>query len=205
MRSVHTRHLVGAPLLLSNGVNLCGVGALIALQLLRRYWPAIAVVLALAASHWFAYSHGKSTERTAWEAQWAQRDSDDNAARAAAEQAARAKETADQLHAEKVQRDATQALEQERLVAAGERAATERVRSELAKLQTRLGSAGTGATAGASSTSAARAAMVLSDLYGSCQSRLGEVSSAFDRARIAGLACEASYDALSRPDTDKEP
>ncbi len=169
------------------------------LELLRRWWPAIAVVLALAASHWFAYSHGKSTERTAWEAQWAQRDSDDNAARAAAEQAARAKETADQLHAEKVQRYATQALEQERLNAAGERAATDRLRGELAKLQARLRRTGKSPATGSGSTSATRAAMVLSDLYGSCQSRLGEVSSAFDRARIAGLACEASYDELSNP------
>lgn len=169
---------------------------MIALQLLRRWWPAIAVVLALSASHWFIYSHGKSTERTAWQSQWAQRDAADATAQATAEQAARAKETADQLHAEKVQRDATQALEQERLNAAGERAATERVRGELSKLQARLGRTGTGTATGTSSASATRAAMVLSDLYGSCQSRLGEVGSAFDRARIAGLACEASYDAL---------
>lgn len=166
------------------------------LELLRRWWPAIAVVLALSASHWFVYSHGKSTERTAWQAQWSQRDADDANARATAEQAARAKETADQLHAEKVQRDATQALEQERLNAAGERAATDRLRGELAKLQARLGRAGASPTTGPSSASATRAAMVLSDLYGSCQSRLGEVSAAFDRARIAGLACEASYDGL---------
>ena len=176
---------------------------MIALQLLRRWWPAIAVVLALSASHWFAYSHGKSTERIAWEARWGKRNTDDATAQATAEQAARAKEHADQLHAEKVQRDATQALEQERLNAAGERAATERVRGELAKLQTRLGGTGTGTATGPGSASATRAAMVLSDLYGSCQSRLGEVSSAFDRARIAGLACEASYDELTRSQQSK--
>ncbi len=147
------------------------------LELLRRWGPAIAVVLALSASHWFVYSHGKSTERTAWQAQWAQRDADDANARANAEQAARAKETADQLHAEKVQRDATQALEQERLSAAGERAATDRLRGELAKLQARLGRTGASAPASTSGASATRAAMVLSDLYGSCQSRLGEVTS----------------------------
>lgn len=169
---------------------------MIGLQLLRRWGPAVAVVLALSASHWFAYNHGKSTERTAWQAQWAKRDADDEGVRANAEQAARAKETADQLHAEKVQRDATQSLEQERLVAAGERAATDRLRSELSKLQTRLRGAGASPATGTSSASATRAAMVLSELYGSCQDRLGEVSSAFDRARIAGLACEASYDAL---------
>lgn len=166
------------------------------LELLRRWWPAIAVALVLSASHWFVYSHGKSTERTTWQAQWAQRDADDANARTTAEQAARAKETADQLHAEKVQRDATQALEQERLNAAGERTATDRLRGELARLQARLGRTGAGAPASTGSASATRAAMVLSDLYGSCQSRLGEVSSAFDRARIAGLACEASYDGL---------
>lgn len=164
------------------------------ISFISRWWPAIAVVLALSASHWFVYSHGKSTERTAWQAQWAQRDADDANARATAEQAARAKETADQLHAEKVQRDATQALEQERLNAAGERAATDRLRGELAKLQARLGRTGKSPATGTGSASATRAAMVLSDLYGSCQSRLGELSSAFDRARIAGLACEASYD-----------
>lgn len=172
---------------------------MIALQLLRRWWPAMAVVLALSASHWFAYDHGKSVERGEWLPKWAQRDADDNAAQATAERTQRAKETADQLHAEKVQRDATRALEQERLVSADERAATERVRSELAKLQTRLSGTGTGTTTGPGSASATRAAMVLSDLYGSCQSRIGEVGSAFDRARIAGLACEASYDALAHP------
>lgn len=167
------------------------------LELLRRWWPALALAAGLGASHWFAYDHGKSTERTTWQAQWAQRDADDATARAAAENAARAKETADQLHAEKVQRDATQALEQERLNAAGERAATERVRGELAKLQARLSGTAKSPATGAGSASATRAAMVLSDLYGSCQSRLGEIGAAFDRARIAGLACEAQIDALA--------
>lgn len=167
------------------------------LELLRRHWPALVVLAAMGASHWFAYDHGKSVERGEWLPKWAQRDADDNAAQATAERTQRAKETADQLHAEKVQRDATQALEQERLVAAGERAATERVRGELAKLQTRLGGTGAGPATGTSSASATRAAMVLSDLYGSCQSRLGEISAAFDRARIAGLACEAQIDGLT--------
>lgn len=165
-------------------------------ELLRRWWPAVALVAALGASHWLIYEHGKSVERGDWESRWAQRDADDASVRADAEKAERAKEQISQQHAEKVQRDATQALEQERLVAAGERAATERVRSELAKLQTRLRGAGASPATGTGSASATRAAMVLSELYGSCQSRLGEVSSAFDRARIAGLACEAQIDGL---------
>lgn len=165
---------------------------------LSRWWPAVALAALLGASHWWTYQHGVTVTDGAWSARWEKRNTDDATAQAAAESAARAKEQVDQQHAEKVQRDATQALEQERLVSAGERAATDRVRGELAKLQTRLSGTGAGAPTGTSSASATRAAMVLSDMYGSCQSRLGEVSSAFDRARIAGLACEASYDGLRR-------
>jgi len=167
------------------------------LELAKRWWPAAALAALLGLSHWWAYSHGVTVTDSAWSARWEKRNTDDAMAQTAAESAARAKEQADQQQAEKVQRDATQALEQERLVSAGERVATDRVRSELAKLQARLSGTASSAPAGTGSASATRAAMVLSDMYGSCQSRLGEVSSAFDRARIAGLACEASYDGLS--------
>lgn len=166
------------------------------LELAKRWWPALVLAGLFGLSHWWTYNHGVTVTDNAWSARWAQRDTDDATAQAAAESAARAKEQALQQQAEKVQRDATQALETARTDAAGERAATERLRGELAKLQARLRGTSASAPAGTSSASATRAAMVLSELYGSCQGRLGEVSSAFDRARIAGLACEASYDGL---------
>lgn len=175
------------------------------LELTRRWWKPTAVVFVLCVTLYETYNFGVTVTDYKWQQRWDRRNTDDATAQAAAESAARSKEQADQQYAEKVQRDATQALEQERLVSAGERAATDRVRGGLAKLQTRLSGAGASAPAGASSASATRAALVLSDLYGSCQSRLGEVSSAFDRARIAGLACEASYDGLSRPNAYKHP
>ncbi len=46
-------------------------------------------------------------------------------------------------------------------------------------------------------TSANRAAMVLSDLLQRADKTAGELAVAYDRARIAGLACERSYQALS--------
>lgn len=168
------------------------------LELVKRWWPAVAVVVLLGLSHWFTYQHGVTVTDDAWSARWEKRNTDDATAQGAAESAARAKEQTLQQQAEKVQRDATQALETARTDAAGERAATERLRGELAKLQARLSGSSASAPAGTISASATRAAMVLSELYGSCQNRLGEVSSAFDRARIAGLACEASYDGLRR-------
>ncbi len=45
--------------------------------------------------------------------------------------------------------------------------------------------------------SATRAAMVLSDLLRRADKRAGELAAAYDRARIAGLTCEASYNSLS--------
>jgi len=46
--------------------------------------------------------------------------------------------------------------------------------------------------------SATRAAMVLSDLLQRADKRAGELAAAYDRARIAGLACEKSYDGVIR-------
>lgn len=46
------------------------------------------------------------------------------------------------------------------------------------------------------SASATRAAMVLSELFQLADKRAGEMAAAYDRARIAGLACERSYEAV---------
>ncbi|MFA7942075.1 DUF2514 family protein [Pseudomonas brenneri] len=45
---------------------------------------------------------------------------------------------------------------------------------------------------------ATRAAMVLSELFQRADKRAGELAAAYDRARIAGLACERSYDGLQQ-------
>ena len=50
---------------------------------------------------------------------------------------------------------------------------------------------------GASATSAA---MVLSDLLQRADKRAGELAVAYDRARIAGLACERIFDSMRAPD-----
>ena len=166
------------------------------LELVRRWWPAVAVVVVLALSHWFTYQHAVTVTNAPWETRSAQRDADDATAQAVAESAARAKEQALQQHAEKVQRDATQALENARTDAAGSAADADRLRGELAKLQARLSGTGASAAAPVSSTSTTRAAMVLSELLDSCVGQRQELASAFDRSRIAGLACERSYDGL---------
>ncbi|MDD0982320.1 DUF2514 family protein [Pseudomonas shahriarae] len=44
--------------------------------------------------------------------------------------------------------------------------------------------------------SATRAAMVLSELFQRADKRAGELAAAYDRARIAGQACERSFDSM---------
>ena len=51
--------------------------------------------------------------------------------------------------------------------------------------------------------SATRAAMVLSDLLQRADKRAGELAVAYDRARIAGLTCERSYQSLSPGNADQ--
>lgn len=48
--------------------------------------------------------------------------------------------------------------------------------------------------------SATRAAMVLSDLLQRADKRAGELAAAYDRARIAGLTCERSYQSVRAVD-----
>lgn len=166
-------------------------------DLLRRAAPYL-ITLALASGAAYGiYAFGKHVERSEWQARWSQRDSADANARAAAELVQRTEEQRRTDWAAGVQRDATEALEKARTDADGATADAQRLRDELAKLQARLGRTGAGAAAPLSSASATRAAMVLSDLYASCQGRLTEVAAGFDRARIAGLACERAYDGVN--------
>nr|WP_269841827.1 DUF2514 family protein [Pseudomonas sp. MF6784] len=46
--------------------------------------------------------------------------------------------------------------------------------------------------------SATRAAMVLSELFQRADKRAGELAAAYDRARIAGLTCERSYEGIKQ-------
>lgn len=80
--------------------------------------------------------------------------------------------------------------------AAGADAAGQRLQHEGAKLADTVSCPGTDTAAVARSQAATRAAMVLSDLLARADKRAGELAQAYDRARIAGLACEASYNAL---------
>lgn len=157
---------------------------------------AIAAVVVLLGSHWAAYQHGLTVERANAGQASAQRDSGDRLAEVIGERGARQEE---QRRAT-AQEEARAHAQEERTIAdagaAGADAAGQRLRSDAAQLAAAVSCTGTDTAAVARGQAATRAAMVLSDLLARADARAGELAKAYDQARIAGLACEASYNAL---------
>jgi len=128
--------------------------------------------------------------------QSAKRDSGDRLAEVIGERSARLEEhrSAD------AQQEARVKAHEERTIAdagaAGADAAGQRLRSDATQLAATVSCPGTDTAAIARGQAATRAAMVLSDLLARADARAGELAKAYDQARIAGQACEASYASL---------
>jgi len=155
-----------------------------------------ALLLVLLGSYWLMYQHGRSVERANAGLASAQRDSGDRLAEVIGERGARQEEH----RRAQAQEEARAHAQEERTIAdagaAGADAAGQRLRDEAGKLAATVSCPGTDTAAVARGQAATRAAMVLSELRDRADARAGELAKAYDRARIAGLACEASYNAL---------
>ncbi|MBK5002957.1 DUF2514 domain-containing protein [Pseudomonas sp. S31] len=155
-------------------------------------------LLVLLATHYCAYQHGRSVERAQAAQASAKRDSGDRLAEVLGERSARQEE---QRRAQ-AQEEARAHAQKERTIAdagaAGSDAAGQRLRDDSAKLAATVSCPGTDTAAVARGQAATRAAMVLSDLLTRADERAGELAQAYDRARIAGLTCEAAYNALTQ-------
>ncbi|UPF01728.1 DUF2514 domain-containing protein [Pseudomonas mosselii] len=156
------------------------------------------VLLAVVGSHWLVYQHGRSVERTEAAAASAQRDSGDRLAEVLGERDAREEEQRRTAAHEEVRAHAQEQRTIAEGAAAGADAVGQRLHDEAGKLAAAVGCPGQDSAIAARSEAARRAAMVLSDLLARADARAGELAAAYDRARVAGLACEASYDALVR-------
>ncbi|UWS65374.1 DUF2514 domain-containing protein [Pseudomonas mosselii] len=159
----------------------------------------VVALLGVVGSYWLVYQHGRSVERAEATAALAQRDSGDRLAEVLGERVERTKEQQRVDAQEEVRANA----QKQRTIAEGAAAvadaAGQRLRDEAGKLASAVGCPGTDPAVAARSEAARRAAMVLSDLLERADARAGELAAAYDRARIAGLACEKSYNALIKP------
>ncbi|MNJ26495.1 DUF2514 domain-containing protein [Pseudomonas sp. JV241A] len=159
-----------------------------------------AVSLALVASaFWGAYEHGRSVERASAALASANRDSGDRLAEVLVERSAREEEQRRNMAQGEVRVHAQEQRKNADEAAVGADAAGKRLLDEAGKLAATVSCPAPDPAIAARSQAATRAAMVLSDLLARVDARAGELAKAYDRARIAGLACEASYTALIKP------
>ncbi len=163
---------------------------------LQRLWPyALAVALVFAAL-FGAYSHGVTVTDNKWKAANADQALLQAKGLAAETAAARATEQGWQRQTNQV---GTDARAQSAVAAAdgvAADAAGDGVRDAANKLAASVGSVSCDTGAAERGASATRAAMVLSELFQRADRRAGELAKAYDQARIAGLACEASHASL---------
>lgn len=156
----------------------------------------VIALLAVVGSYWLVYQHGRSVERAEATAASAQRDSGDRLAEVLGERGERTKE---QQRAD-AQEEVRAHAQKQRTIAEGAAAradaAGQRLRDEAGKLAAAVGCPGQDPAVTARGEAARRAAMVLSDLLNRSVETNRELAAAYDRARVAGLACEASYDGL---------
>ena len=158
-------------------------------------WAVLAVAVLLA-SHWAAYEHGRSVELAKAGQTSAKRDSGDRLAEVIGERGARQEEQRRAIAQEEVRAHAQKERTIADASAADADAAGQRLHDEGAKLAATVSCPSTDTAAITRGQTATRAAMVLSDLLARADARAGELAKAYDRARVAGLACENSYNAL---------
>ena len=159
---------------------------------------ALALVGLIGAVLYGAYSHGVTVTNSARDAQWETAVATQQSERAQAVQAARTEEQRLQREANQVGIDARKKNAGAAADAAGLDAVGDRLHVQAGKL-----AAGAGTCTGNTGTadrgaSATRAALVLSQLLERADARAGDLAKAYDRARIAGEACEHAYDLVSR-------
>lgn len=119
---------------------------------------------------------------------------DHSEALAAAEQRARQIESGWHAGMLEVQRNAREKLDAVAADAAAAGSAAERLRERVAELSRRPAACPAAADGG---EAAEAARLVLADVLSRIDAAAGELAAYADRARVAGMACEAAYDSLA--------
>ena len=165
-------------------------------SLYARAAVVLAIIAAILAVLYGAYSHGVTVTDGKWKAVWADQALLQAKGAAAATTTNRTEEQRRQTAANQVGTNARDQIKAATDAGAVADAAGDRVRSEAGKLAARSSCTASDPGAAERGKAAARAAMVLSDLFQRADKRAGELAKAYDGARIAGQACESAYNSL---------
>lgn len=168
------------------------------LKLLGCVAAILLAVAAMGGALYGAYRHGETTADLRWQAKASDQQSLQAKARAYAEGKARTEEQRRQAEANQVGSDARQATAALAVDVAGADDAGQRVRNTASSFAARASCTSSEPGIARRGEAASRAAMVLSDLFQRADKRAGELAAAYDKARIAGQACERAYDSLNK-------
>ena len=180
----------------------------VALALLRKFWPVLAIAAVLAAVGMLIrgygqseYKRGSADVQARWDADTTREQLASAQAALQAEQVNRQREKELRSAAESNARQTEIALADARRERAAADAAGQRLRQQVATLVA-AAKRGAGAPAGPAASGtpdpAGSAALdLLADLHARTDAAAGELAAVADDARIRGIACERAYDAVT--------
>ena len=166
------------------------------MEVIRRALPYLVALAIAVCALWGAYRHGVDVTDTAWQGKWDKQALELAEAKAKAIELVREEEQRRQAAIDGVRQHAEQQIARAEADAAAADAAADSLREQAKRLAARAGQCTSHPTATQSGKATAQPSVVLSDVLGRADERAGQLAAAYDRARAAGLTCEAAYDAL---------
>lgn len=168
--------------------------------LLKAYWKPLAALLLVAGSLWLAhhagYSSGYDKADTAWNDKWTKRDLADLQAKQEFTEQQRRIELQRQGAIDDIQAQAEKDIATAQRNAAIAAAESKRLQDGIADAITRLQADSSNPSATIGSKTRASTSSLLTVLFREIDTAAGEYAAEADRARGAGLRCEAAYDAV---------
>lgn len=151
------------------------------------------------ALHHNGYESGKFDSDQAWNIKWAKRDAKDLLELAGRQEQERNEEQRRQNAINQVTADAQTQLDKARLDAANAQSAADKLQLTIANIRRQLAASETSKLSAIANASATRAStgLLLADVLSKSVERNQQLAATADEWRIAGLACERSYDAIT--------
>ncbi|MEE4915782.1 DUF2514 domain-containing protein [Pseudomonas alliivorans] len=166
-------------------------------------WKILATIAVLIGCWVWGFNHGSNKVEAEWQGKWAKEVSTQSQAVATTTNEYRTEEQRRQKAANQVANDARKEQTIALADAAGADAAGDRLRSEAGKLAASASCVPGDPGIAERGKNATRAAMVLSDLLSRADARAGDLARHADRLTVSLQACETSYGALSRAESNE--
>lgn len=169
-----------------------------AIELLKRFWPALALIAVLIGGYSSGYQHGADSADATWQSKWDAHALADSEATRIADAAERTKEQAHQQAMNKVIQDGQKTIDSAVADARAHADATRSLYNTVDHLTGALADSEASGSACATSASkaAAKASRVLADVFKLADQAAGTMAATADQAMTRGSLCERAYDAL---------